>query len=67
MSRDDCRTWSVSKVLVPGPSSYSDLTQAPDGTIVCIYEDQMVTRQNDTRYVTVARFDLDWLESPDAS
>jgi len=27
-----------------------------------MYEDQMVTRQNDTKFVTVARFDLDWLK-----
>ena len=66
MSLDDCQTWSVSKVLEPGQSSYSDLAQTPDGLIHCIYEDQMVTRQNDTKYVTVARFDLDWLQAPDA-
>lgn len=62
MSTDDCKTWSISKILEPGQSSYSDLAQTPDGAIVCIYEDQMVTRQNDTQYVTVARFDLEWLK-----
>jgi sialidase-1 len=63
MSLDDCKTWPVSKVLELGQSSYSDLAQTLDGTILCMYEDQMVTRQNDTKYVTVARFDLDWLTS----
>ena len=62
MSTDDCQTWPVSKILEPGPSSYSDLAQTADGTICCIYENQIFTRQNDTRYVTVARFDLEWLE-----
>jgi sialidase-1 len=62
MSLDDCQTWPVSKVLEPGQSSYSDLAQTLDGTILCMYEDQMVTRQNDTKFVTVARFDLDWLK-----
>ncbi len=61
MSADHCRTWPVSKILEPGPSSYSDLAQTADGTLCCIYENQIFTRQNDTRYVTVARFDLAWL------
>ena len=62
MSRDDCKTWPVSKVVESGPSSYSDMAQTPDGTVAIIYENQMVSRQNDTRYVTVARFDIEWLE-----
>ena len=62
MSTDDCQTWPISKILEPGPSSYSDLAQTADGTICCIYENQIFTRRNDTRYVTVARFDLEWLE-----
>ena len=66
MSTDDCQTWPLSKILEPGPSSYSDLTQTADGTICCIYENQIITRPNDTRYVTVACFDLDWLEATNA-
>jgi sialidase-1 len=61
MSIDDCQTWSVSKVLEPGPSGYSDLTETPDGTICCVYEDGMIFHMTDTRAVTVARFDLAWL------
>ena len=61
LSPDDCESWAVSRVLEPGPSGYSDLAQAQDGTILCIYEDGMVDRMTDTRYVTVARFDMDWL------
>jgi len=61
LSRDDHATWPVSRVLEQGPSSYSDLAQLSNGTVCCIYENGIITRPNDTRHVTVARFDLDWL------
>lgn len=64
MSRDDCQTWPISKVLEEGPSGYSDLAQAPDGTILCIYERGMLTGMCDTENLTVARFDLEWLMMP---
>lgn len=38
ISRDDGRTWPVTKTLDPGPSGYSDLAVLPDGTILCLYE-----------------------------
>ncbi|MCC6455508.1 MAG: exo-alpha-sialidase [Caldilineaceae bacterium] len=62
LSPDDCQSWPVSRVLEPGPSGYSDLATTPDGTILCIYENGMVERMTDTRYVTVARFDRAWVE-----
>jgi len=62
MSTDECRTWPVARVLEAGPSGYSDLAEATDGTLLCIYECGMVDRMTDTRYLTVARFDLAWLE-----
>ncbi len=61
LSADDCESWSVSRVLEAGPSGYSDLAQGPDGTILCIHEDQIVDRMCDHRYITVRRFDLDWI------
>ena len=61
LSPDDCRTWTHSRVLESGPSGYSDLAQAQDGTILCIYEDGMIERMTDTRAVTIARFNLDWV------
>jgi sialidase-1 len=67
LSPDDCQTWPVARVLESGPSGYSDLAQAQDGTILCIYEDDMLDRMTDTRFVTVARFDLDWLTAAPAS
>jgi sialidase-1 len=38
LSRDAGKTWSESLVLEAGPSAYSDLAVAPDGTILCFYE-----------------------------
>lgn len=38
LSRDDGRTWPVSKLRHAGPSAYSDLAVLPDGTILCFYE-----------------------------
>lgn len=35
----------------------------PDGSILCIYEDGMMDRMTDPRWVTVAAFDRAWLES----
>ena len=38
ISRDDGRTWPVTKTLHAGPSAYSDLAALPDGTILCLFE-----------------------------
>jgi sialidase-1 len=37
LSRDDGKTWPISKTLNPGPSAYSSLA-AKDKTIYCLYE-----------------------------
>jgi sialidase-1 len=58
LSRDDGETWPVSKVLWPGYFAYSVLTELPDGTIGCLFEDGKDKRV--TRLV-FARFTLDWL------
>jgi sialidase-1 len=60
-SVDGCRTWPYSRVIEPGPLGYSDLAQAPDGAILCVYECDMIERMTDTRSLTVARFGLDWV------
>ena len=60
VSVDECRTWPYARVIEPGPSGYSDLAEAPDGAILCIYECGMIERMTDTRSLTVARFGLDW-------
>lgn len=38
LSRDGGQSWSAPFVLEPGPSAYSDLAVAPDGTVLCFYE-----------------------------
>ncbi len=63
LSRDNCRTWPVSKVLEEGPSGYTDLAEAPDGSVLCAYECGMIERMADTAAITVARFNTAWLES----
>ncbi|MBI5817964.1 MAG: FAD-dependent oxidoreductase [Verrucomicrobia bacterium] len=63
MSLDDGATWPVSKILEPGPAGYSDIAVLADGTILCLYEADIVTRMCDDRYVRLARFNLEWLKS----
>ena len=61
LSQDDCQTWVASKVIEVGPSGYSDLAEADDGSVVCVYERGFVTGMADTQYITVARFDPGWI------
>lgn len=64
LSRDNGTTWPVSRVLESGPSGYSDLAVLADGTILCLYEADLVTRMCDDRFVRLARFNLPWLTTP---
>ncbi|MDI6619648.1 MAG: sialidase family protein [Clostridiales bacterium] len=61
-SFDKCETWAVSKTINEGPSAYSDLAVAPDGTIFCMYE-----RGKDGPYekISIARFNMEWLKNRD--
>ncbi len=61
LSRNDGQTWPASKVLEEGPSGYSDLAVLADGTILCVYECDIVKHMCDDRYLRLARFELDWL------
>ncbi len=61
MSMDEGCTWPISKVLEEGPSGYSDLAVLSDGTILCLYEAEIVSRMGDDRYIRLARLDLEWL------
>jgi sialidase-1 len=55
LSRDDGKTWPVSKTLQPGPSAYSDLAVLPDGDVLCLYEGDQT--------IVAARFNLPWILS----
>ena len=65
ISRDEAHTWPVNKLIEDGPSMYSDIAVTPKGTILCFYG-----RSGDSQGVaafaggrlTVARFNLEWLE-----
>lgn len=62
LSRDDGRTWSANRVLEPGPSMYSDLAVASDGTIFCFYGRDTKKGFAGDR-LTLARFNLQWVTS----
>jgi sialidase-1 len=61
LSYDEGATWPVNKPLEEGPSAYSDLAVGPDGTIYCLYERTKVDGRERTAYLTLARFNLEWL------
>jgi sialidase-1 len=59
VSRDDGKTWPISKTLQEGPAAYSCLAVLPDMTIGCLYE---TGRTNAYEKITFARFTVAWLE-----
>jgi sialidase-1 len=63
LSYDEGGTWTTSKTLEPGLSSYSDLAVMPDGTILCLYERGRAqdNKVSDLGLLTLARFNLEWL------
>jgi sialidase-1 len=58
MSKDDGKTWPISKLLHGGPSAYSSLACLPDGTILCLYEGGTKSAYQSLR---LARFSAAWL------
>jgi sialidase-1 len=58
LSRDEGKSWPVSRVLHAGPAAYSCLAALPDGHIGCLYE-RGEPRPYET--ITFARFSPDWL------
>jgi sialidase-1 len=63
LSYDEGKTWPVGRVLETGFSGYNDLAVGPDGTIYCLYERGSTDGKDifATHYLTVARFNLEWL------
>ena len=65
VSRDEGRTWAVSKTLEAGPSMYSDIAVTQAGTILCFYGrsgDGSALAHFAGGRLTLARFNLEWLE-----
>ena len=58
LSRDEGRTWPVSRLVEPGPARYSDLAVTDDGTILCLYSNG---ERRDLEKISVVRFNLAWL------
>ena len=62
LSYDEGATWPVAKAIEPGRSGYADIGVGPDGMIYCLYERGFnPDNQLNTRFLTVARFNLEWL------
>lgn len=66
LSYDDGQTWPVARAVEPGESAFSDLAALPDGTILCLYEAGNTRGEksfagHNVRYLTLARFNLEWL------
>jgi len=61
ISRDEGQTWTVNKTIELGPSMYSDIAVTQSGTILCFYG-----RGTKPGFagagLTLARFNLEWLE-----
>jgi sialidase-1 len=57
-SFDRAKTWPLKRLVYEGPSAYSSLAAAPDGTVYLLFE-----RGKEKLYesVAVARFNLAWL------
>jgi sialidase-1 len=56
LSRDEGKTWPVSRVLYPGSFAYSCLASLPDGSIGCLFE------RDGTKRISFARFTVEWVE-----
>jgi len=62
LSADDGKTWTHARLLEEGPSSYSDLAALPDDGLLCLYEAGGSGPAGDDRHVTLARFDVAWIQ-----
>jgi len=63
LSYDEAQTWPVNKAVEPGPSGYSDIAVAKDGTILCFYGRGDIKDFGGYAFnhLTLARFNLEWL------
>ena len=61
VSYDEGGTWPVARSIEPGASGYSDLAVDPAGTAYCFYERATTGNHYQTKYLSVARFNIEWL------
>ena len=57
-SFDGAKTWPIKRLVHAGPSSYSSLAAAKDGTVFLLYEDG---EKKLYERVSLARFNMQWL------
>ncbi len=60
ISKDEGKTWPMSRSIEPGYSAYSDINVTPAGTILCFYGRSEKPNFAGDR-LTIARFNLQWL------
>ena len=60
VSKDEGKTWPISRSVEPGFSAYSDTNVTPSGTILCFYGRSEKPNFAGDR-LTLARFNLEWL------
>jgi sialidase-1 len=64
LSYDEGKTWPHSKLLLAGPTGYSDMAAGPDGSIYILYEQVDGAGTPDRRQnLVLARLTLEWLTS----
>jgi sialidase-1 len=56
LSRDEGKTWPVSRVLYAGSFGYSCLAGLPDGSVGCLFE------RDGSKRISFARFSVGWIE-----
>lgn len=58
VSRDGAKSWPVKRLVWKGPSAYSSLAAAENGTVYLLFE-----RGREKLYesIALARFHVDWL------
>jgi len=55
LSRDEAKSWPVSRVAEVGPAAYSDMTTNRDGDVLLVYEG------DNYKSIKLVRFNLAWL------
>lgn len=62
LSDDGGKTWTAKRSVETGPSAYSDLALAKDGTVLLLYE--RAAEKGTTAYgrLTLARFPVEWVK-----
>lgn len=61
-SFDDAKTWPLNKLVFEGPAAYSGITVGKDGMIFMVYEHAGIGSKDSRQNLSVARFNMAWLE-----